>query len=747
MASNAFNPQLCFRLKLMSKKLITILLFFLTIKMELPSIFEDVNVQSGLIKSVTVRPVRTISNYEIDPYQLQVDLANRVIQQIQRFHPTWTRGYILDHVHGNNIFIKGFVLGTDIHTQDNQVSHQSRATRRTLRAQLIDNIYLFEDELARMLTSGSVRTIMDIEWSFFPDIFDQRLGNGPAPTPQWALNKNCFKETWKPQNIMGQVINCAAFALCYALHKKNHTAQMHTIKSKARTMTIQYGWENGVSPRQVLDYFTQDNPTYRLVILILGHHVYKDYALDGELFEYRAKPNGKPTPECSKKIIYLFFQHEVGSFEAHYALVQGPSKSLNINRSQFQWCANCIDFYPTVIGLPKCPKCGGNAVIKEREARIIDRKKTLEDLHSKRCRQCRKTPCITIGGCPTKCTTCQINLKPGYNLSEGLGHRCILRRPEEKRRIWTPHSEKWGILGPDGLCQKGQDYEDCSVCKDINNRPVRHDNFILQPPATKLNDADYNLIVYDLESMITAIDVDDTHFVTEDHQFVHENGQFKTTTYKRSKHDVNLAICVNMFDNLQCKKSYKVFMPSEAASALAQFMRYVCFDLNFGKNILVAHNGSGYDSRLIYEYACKNMKQVKIKAIPRGCKYLQIQIGETIFRDSVLHLPSSLAQLAKDFQCSVMKGYFPHLFNLNEAYNQEYIGGLPEAKYYDLAFSATREAAITDFKEWYNQEATFYDRNHINFKGRLWSLKEQIVEYCLDDVKILAEVCLRVTIF
>jgi hypothetical protein len=117
------------------------------------------------------------------------------------------------------------------------------------------------------------------------------------------------------------------------------------------------------------------------------------------------------------------------------------------------------------------------------------------------------------------------------------------------------------------------------------------------------------------------------------------------------KHVVNL-ICLkncitgekNIFEGMDCIKEFLTFL----------------LDYNQGRNIAIAHNGSGYDTRLVFETAVQlGLKNTNISPLLlQRSKYMQLTIGKLIFRDSMLHLKGSLSALAKDF-CpeSLVKGY------------------------------------------------------------------------------------------
>ena len=64
--------------------------------------FETIRNDAGLPVYVTVRPIRTVNNMDMDItfYDLQVALAGEVVAQVQRIHPTWSEAQILSQVNG-----------------------------------------------------------------------------------------------------------------------------------------------------------------------------------------------------------------------------------------------------------------------------------------------------------------------------------------------------------------------------------------------------------------------------------------------------------------------------------------------------------------------------------------------------------------------------------------------------------------------------------------------------------------------
>ncbi|XP_055385241.1 uncharacterized protein LOC129614573 [Condylostylus longicornis] len=105
-------------------------------------------------------------------------------------------------------------------------------------------------------------------------------------------------------------------------------------------------------------------------------------------------------------------------------------------------------------------------------------------------------------------------------------------------------------------------------------------------------------------------------------------------------------------------------------------------------------------------------KSVDYKQIIKSNSKLQTKKATELIEnaDSLNYFPMALSKLPKafDLQFNMKKGYFPHLFNT--AKNENYIGQLPSVEYYNP----------NDMK-----------------------VDEQIIEYCVNDVTILTQSCLK----
>ena len=88
-----------------------------------------------------------------------------------------------------------------------------------------------------------------------------------------------------------------------------------------------------------------------------------------------------------------------------------------------------------------------------------------------------------------------------------------------------------------------------------------------------------------------------------------------------------------------------------------------------------------------------------------------------------------LAAFPKTFGLTeLQKGYFPHLFNRAE--NQDYVGPLPDSKFYDPDGMSTDDRE--KFYTWYND---LVERQHE------FDFQAEILRYCRSDVDILRRCC------
>ena len=138
------------------------------------------------------------------------------------------------------------------------------------------------------------------------------------------------------------------------------------------------------------------------------------------------------------------------------------------------------------------------------------------------------------------------------------------------------------------------------------------------------------------------------------------------------------------------------------------------------------HNLSNFDGIFILKIL-SSIENIFIKPIIKDNKIIEIKIifgkYNIAFRDSYLMLPSSLSKLTKQFNVS-NKTIFPYNFindKFNNNINLNYIGKVPGIKYF-----------INLTLDQYNE----YKQNFLNN----WSLKNETINYCLQDCISLYQV-------
>ncbi|XP_035234161.1 uncharacterized protein LOC118205994 [Stegodyphus dumicola] len=137
----------------------------------------------------------------------------------------------------------------------------------------------------------------------------------------------------------------------------------------------------------------------------------------------------------------------------------------------------------------------------------------------------------------------------------------------------------------------------------------------------------------------------------------------------------------------------------------------------------------GFDGQFVMAWLLEQGTAPEV--IPNGSMIMSVRHPSLNIRfiDLLNFLPMALAKLPGCFSLTELKkGYFPHLFNSRE--NQNYVGPLPEPRYYspDNMSTSARQA----FLSWHEA----HKRDVINFQ-------DEMLAYCRSDVDILRRCCLE----
>ena len=144
----------------------------------------------------------------------------------------------------------------------------------------------------------------------------------------------------------------------------------------------------------------------------------------------------------------------------------------------------------------------------------------------------------------------------------------------------------------------------------------------------------------------------------------------------------------------------------------------------------IAHNGQGYDFLPIKDWAARKGHHVT-GIVPRGGKYLGMEICGVKLIDSLSFVPAALASFPKMFGLKeTRKGFFPHWKNVWA--NQDYSGKFPATKYYKPNRMKAKKRA--EFLEWHKLSSKHYKK-----QKQEWNMEYELMSYCASDVQLLHE--------
>ncbi|KAG5864370.1 hypothetical protein JTB14_034245 [Gonioctena quinquepunctata] len=318
------------------------------------------------------------------------------------------------------------------------------------------------------------------------------------------------------------------------------------------------------------------------------------------------------------------------------------------------------------------------------------------------CPGCQQSP-----SCPTavsvKCESCKRSFRGQICFNNHLQHHICekIRRCEECFKV-IPINRKH-------TC--GEIF--CKVC--MKHQPQDHLCFI-QPDTRTPPSGNFLFIFYDLETR--------QEMVQADGSLLHEPN---LCVYSQRCHNCILEKSSNVCQS--CGFRQKVI---NGHDVISKFMDHVLqIRKKFKIVTVLAHNGGGFDHQFILNYILTKT-DLTPDLIMRGTKLISMMVGNVKFLDSLNYFPMALSKLPKAFGFTELKkGYFPHLFNTVD--KQNYIGPIPPLEYYDP--DNTKDAqARGELMKWHADKVA----ENYNFH-----FQKEIEEYCISDVDILTESCLK----
>jgi len=227
----------------------------------------------------------------------------------------------------------------------------------------------------------------------------------------------------------------------------------------------------------------------------------------------------------------------------------------------------------------------------------------------------------------------------------------------------------------------------------------------------------YELWVWDIESHFVLTDEETLRYVVdEEGEFVmNEDDDLEVKVVSKLAQLGNYVYCKNVFTDQE-----------EEFESLEEFIKFATHTQNDGYNYFLAHNSSGYDSRLLFEVAASVMKDPP-KPMFKGSRLMRMSLDNAVFQDTMFHLSDSLKNLGKAYGLGTEKGYFPHLFSTLD--HLDYEGPIPDLECFDLTFSCKTKKDFEDFHEWYK-----------GWGDKTWNYRDQRKLYCRNDVVMLKEI-------
>lgn len=429
------------------------------------------------------------------------------------------------------------------------------------------------------------------------------------------------------------------------------------------------GWNEFITPKE-FQKFVQEFPDYRVVIV---QPLQRDASVVFTGADYILPTEIDNTGFC-RKTLYVYLDYST----QHYYLIKNLNKFVqSIRKSTWlRFCQICVVVYNNASGSCNC---------YEQEDLT---KKYRPSSSTKYCTECGEycTNIYTHRCGHSTCKTCSHFMKRGQQAFE---HRCVVFDPRNQPSIFKYSDDGWVDEGKSrSKCLWVYDIEACLVLREEERGQCR----------------------------------DHIYLTDEEGYFTSTNDTLNFYTADRYHQVPNLIVYKNVFTD-EIRKTTDINV----------FIRDMLMNENEGHNIVIAHNASGYDSRQVFDALLQYADRDNIQIVSRGSKIMRMSVQNTVFQDSLLHLVGSLKSLANDYLknhpdgLQLSKGYFPHLFNKAENYN--YVGPIPDKKYFDLAFTVNDQKGFDEFNEWYASQ-----------QDKVWNFQHELEKYCINDVVCLSEI-------
>ncbi len=498
----------------------------------------------------------SLAAFEVLAQLAQRELTNVAIRAFQSVGQTFTREQVRERV-------RVVLVMTSIEN-GNATSATTFQTLGEINAETM------LEQLTRVQQSDTTATISTMEFGFSFD--PNSIVSGGATQVEKVVirggyENEVYKKTHSSWIYQGRPINCAAYALNYAMNsiiKRYNRLHDDSICQAAAELQTRLGW-GAVVTLNDLRRFIQVFPEFRLTCLFAGFrdnsiNTWTGSSFNQDTWNLTQRQINSPR---QAKVIYLMLDLN----HNHYIAIHSPQQFYSsIKNGKVLWCHKCTLMYFSNYTHNCDTYVQGEPEPKKEKIR--------------RCEFCN----VYVESCTcaeTRCSQCRAKRKKGYteNYPTPSDHRCIVYKNPERPKATQKFNETTNADG-------GSPY----------------------------------LWAYDFESR-TEIRVATQEYIhefetTEDFRYT---GNVITHSREVKDHKVNFVVAINVFTNER-----KIFEGDECVQDFLLFMAAY----NEGKNVLYAHNAAGYDTRLLFEIATR-MEGLETAMMPilRGGKFMQLKIG------------------------------------------------------------------------------------------------------------------------
>jgi hypothetical protein len=201
-------------------------------------------------------------------------------------------------------------------------------------------------------------------------------------------------------------------------------------------------------------------------------------------------------------------------------------------------------------------------------------------------------------------------------------------------------------------------------------------------------------------------------FLTLDIETINKKGKLIPTTIAISDGVLTWSYCIT--DNTKWEDNPNLM--------IIKALESIVYTSRYRNQCIYVHNFSNFDVVFILKNMMNLTSIIKPLIVNNRIINIKFEVGKNKFefKDSYQILKSSLKKLAKDFNVEE-KGYFPHSFVNSSNFNLNYVGKVPNIKYFD-------GINLTEYE------------NYCESINNTWSFTNESKKYCEQDVITLHQI-------